>query len=46
LLSSNVDKGYDSSTPASSTPPPTLGLLPTSDGHGGMTPLLTAAGLF
>jgi hypothetical protein len=46
LLSRNVDKGYDSGTPASATPPPTLGLLPASDGHGGMTPLLTAAGLF
>ena len=46
LLSRNIDKGYDSGTPTSSTPPPTLGLLPTPDGHGGMTPLLTAAGLF
>jgi len=46
FLSRNVDKGSDSSTPTSSTPPPTLGLLPAPDGRGGMMPLLTAAGLF
>ncbi|HEX2656723.1 MAG TPA: hypothetical protein VHU40_00565, partial [Polyangia bacterium] len=45
LLSGNVDKGYDSGA-TSPTPPPTLGLLPAPDGRGGVTPLLTAAGLF
>jgi hypothetical protein len=47
LLTRNVDRTSPSVTsgPSSSTPP-TLGLLPTRDAQGGLTPLLAAAGFF
>ncbi len=45
ILTRNVDRATANPAPGS-TPPPTLGLLPSFDGHGGVTPLVTAAGYF
>jgi hypothetical protein len=45
ILTRNVDRA-ESPPSHGSLPPPTLGLLPVSDGHGGLTPLVTAAGYF
>jgi len=45
FLTRNVDKGAPAPAP-SATPPPTLGLLPAPDGHGGVTPVVTALGYF
>jgi len=43
FLTRNVDKGASAQN---GTPPPTLSLLPASDGHGGITPVVTALGYF
>jgi hypothetical protein len=45
ILSRNVDKGSPP-PPANATPPPIVGLMPASDGRGGVMPVMTAMGAF
>jgi len=45
IFTRNVDKAAPSPAP-NATPPPSVALLPASDGHGGIMPMMSALGFF
>src|SRR3569832_155461 len=46
ILTRNVDRDGTSSAMPGATPPPTFAMMPASNGHGGVMPMVTALGAF